>query len=40
MTTVRTENNRAPQAVLAQLAQELGNVSKACRILGYSRQHF
>ena len=23
-----------------QLAQELGNVSKACRILGYSRQHF
>ena len=25
---------------LLQLAQDLGNVSKACRILGYSRQHF
>ena len=25
---------------MLQLAQELGNVSKACRIVGYSRQHF
>ena len=25
---------------LLQLAQELGNVSKACRIVGYSRQQF
>ena len=25
---------------LLQLAEELGNVSKACRIMGYSRQHF
>ena len=25
---------------MLQLAQELGNVSKACRIVGYSRQQF
>ena len=25
---------------LLQLAQELGNVSKACKIVGYSRQQF
>ena len=25
---------------LLQLAQELGNVSKACRLMGYSRQQF
>ena len=25
---------------LLELAQELGNVSKACRVMGYSRQQF
>jgi molybdenum-dependent DNA-binding transcriptional regulator ModE len=25
---------------LLELAEELGNVSKACKIMGYSRQHF
>ena len=29
-----------PEKSGALYAQELGNVSKACRILGYSRQHF
>jgi len=25
---------------LLELAQELGNVSKACKVMGYSRQQF
>jgi len=37
-------DNRDRQAINVgrprKLAQELGNVSKACRIVGYSRQQF
>ena len=40
MTTVQAEKIARRKLSLLQLAQELGNVSKACRILGYSRQHF
>ena len=40
MTTVQAEKIARRKRSLLQLAQELGNVSKACRIVGYSRQHF
>ena len=40
MTTVQAEKIARRKLSLLQLAQELGNVSKACRITGYSRQHF
>ena len=40
MTTVQAEKMARRKLSLLQLAQELGNVSKACRIVGYSRQHF
>ena len=40
MTTVQAKKIARRKLSLLQLAQELGNVSKACRILGYSRQHF
>ena len=39
MTTVQEEKIARRKLSLLQLAQELGNVSKACRITGYSRQH-
>ncbi len=39
MTTVQAEKIARRKLSLLQLAQELGNVSKACRIVGYSRQH-
>ena len=38
MTTVQAEKIARRKLSLLQLAQELGNVSKACRIVGYSRQ--
>ena len=37
MTTVQAEKIARRKLSLLQLAQELGNVSKACRIVGYSR---
>ena len=40
MTTVQAEKFARRKLSLLQLAQELGNVSKACRIVGYSRQKF
>ena len=40
MTTVQAEKIARRKLSLLQLAQELGNVSEACRILGYSRQYF
>ena len=40
MTTVQGEKIARRKLSLLQLAQELGNVSKACRIVGYSRQQF
>ena len=40
MTTGQAEKIARRKLSLLQLAQELGNVSKACRIVGYSRQHF
>ncbi len=40
MTTVQAEKIARRKSSLLQLAQELGNVSKACRIVGYSRQQF
>ena len=40
MTTVQAEKMAHRKLSLLQLAQELGNVSKACRIVGYSRQQF
>lgn len=40
MTTVQAEKIARRKLSLLQLAQELGNVSKACRIVGYSRQQF
>ena len=40
MTTVQKEKIARRKLSLLQLAQELGNVSKACRIMGYSRQQF
>ncbi len=38
MTTAKKVARR--KLSLLQLAQELNNVSKACNIMGYSRQHF
>ena len=40
MTTVQAEKMARRKLSLLQLAQERGNVSKACRIVGYSRQQF
>lgn len=40
MTTVQAEKIARRKLTLLQLAQELGNVSKACKIVGYSRQQF
>lgn len=40
MTTVQAEKIARRKLSLLQLAQELGNVSKACRLTGYSRQQF
>lgn len=40
MTTVQAEKIVRRKLTLLQLAQELGNVSKACKIVGYSRQQF
>ena len=40
MTTVQREKIARRKLSLLQLAQELGNVSKACKIVGYSRQQF
>ena len=40
MTTVQNEKIARRKLSLLQLAQELGNVSKACKIVGYSRQQF
>ncbi len=40
MTTVQAEKIARRKPSLLQLAQELGNVSKACRIVGYGRQQF
>ena len=40
MTTVQAEKIARRKLSLLPLAQELGNVSKACRIVGYSRQQF
>ena len=46
-TTEENQNDHRPREKIArqklsllQLAQELGNVSKACQIVGYSRQRF
>jgi hypothetical protein len=38
MTTVSQSTKR--KRSLLQLAEELGNVSKACRIMGYHRETF
>ena len=40
MTTVQAEKISRRKLSLLQLAQELGNVSKACKVVGYSRQQF
>ncbi len=40
MTTVQKDKVARRRLSLLQLAQELGNVSKACKIVGYSRQQF
>jgi len=40
MTTVQKEKIARRKLSLLQLSQELGNVSKACRIMGYGRQQF
>ena len=40
MTSVHAEKIARRKLSLLQLAQELGNVSKACWIVGYSRQQF
>ena len=40
MTTVQAKKIARRKLSLLQLAQKLGNVAKACRIVGYSRQHF
>jgi transposase InsO family protein len=40
MTTVQREKIARRKLSLLQLSQDLGNVSKACRIMGYSRQQF
>jgi transposase InsO family protein/molybdenum-dependent DNA-binding transcriptional regulator ModE len=40
MTTVQRKKIARRKLSLLQLAQEMGNVSRACRIVGYSRQQF
>jgi transposase InsO family protein len=40
MTTVQAEKIARRKLTLLQLAQEIGNVSKACKVVGYSRQQF
>jgi hypothetical protein len=40
MTTAQKEKVPRAKLRLLQLAQDLGNVSKACKIIGYSRQQF
>ena len=40
MTTAQKEKVARRKLTLLQLAQELGNVSKACKLAGYSRQQF
>ena len=40
MTTVQREKIARRKLSLLQLAQEMGNVSRACRLIGYSRQQF
>ena len=40
MTTVQKDKVARRKLSLLQLAQELGNVSKACKIVGYSRHQF
>lgn len=40
MTTVQAEKIARRKLSLLQLAQELGNVTKACQVMGYNRQHF
>lgn len=40
MTTVQGEKIARRKLSLLELSQELGNVSKACRLMGYSRQQF
>ncbi len=40
MTTVQAEKIARRKLTLLQLAQEMGNVSKACKVVGYSRQQF
>jgi transposase InsO family protein len=40
MTTAQKEKIARRKLSLLQVAQELGNVSKACRMMGYSRQQF
>ena len=40
MTTVQEEKIARRKLSLLQLAQEFGNVSRACKIVGYSRQQF
>jgi hypothetical protein len=37
MTTVQEDKIARRKLSLLQLAQELGNVSKACKIVGYTR---
>jgi hypothetical protein len=38
--TTRQEKVARRKRRVLELATELGNVSKACRVMGYSRQHF
>ena len=40
MTTAQAEKIARRKLSLLQLAAELGNVPKACRIVGYSGEHF
>jgi transposase InsO family protein len=40
MTTAQKDKVARRKLSLLQLSQELGNVSKACKIMGYSRQQF
>ena len=40
MTTLQAEQIARRKLSLLQLAQELGNVSRACPMVGYSRQQF
>jgi molybdenum-dependent DNA-binding transcriptional regulator ModE len=40
MTTVQAEKMARRKLTLLQLAQDLGNMSKACKMVGYSRRQF